>query len=358
MANLFDVEPPQWLQRIAQPADMLTASRVVGQGVGAAMKYAGDRTFDSSNFGEDNPAPSFRQDLGEARLNQIDPFWKLKVEQLKLKNTETAAQLASALSTAELRKRTIQDETEDSLRLSHIATGAAGDPDRLITDLSQFVPKSARGVQGAEQLRLAATQSTQRKSQGLQAQTYIKALSDISKTHPDLVSNEMWLTGDNPLPTPEQWTQLKSAQIIAQERGKAAVAEAAKTGNVTTQVSPTGAITTTVKPNTEMVELPINFTDLPNGDVMWTHGKSQGILKDQAKLVKLKALQSRMSSEQSIERQALVKDPTDATGIANEAKQAYVSLYRQAMDLVGSPEKTVEQKPASGVKVLKIERQQ
>jgi hypothetical protein len=113
MSDIFGgVEPPAWLSRIAQPADMSVASKVVGELVGGlgisaekAIKSARDKQEDgiATNWIKEMPA-NLHDSMFEARMNLQNPMWKQQVQQAQLNMAETQMRMQDQQSIIDTRK--------------------------------------------------------------------------------------------------------------------------------------------------------------------------------------------------------------------------------------------------------------
>lgn len=140
MSNIFSgTEVPQWLQNIARPADTDVAAKVIGTGLGGLFnaardaKYTQDRADAQEAVGQ--PAQETKtwlqeipQGLAEARLNLMDPLWKVKLAQqgAQIKQHQAAAQVA--LQHADLMAHNAQNETDDAPIFSDWVKSIAADP--------------------------------------------------------------------------------------------------------------------------------------------------------------------------------------------------------------------------------------
>jgi|SRR5215831_5038791 len=114
MSDIFGgVEPPQWLQRMAQPADMSVAGRVVGELVGGlglsaenALKEAKTKQAQGidTNWIKELPG-QIHQGLFEARMNMQNPMWKLGVQQAQLGMAKTQLDMQNTQSQIDVRKQ-------------------------------------------------------------------------------------------------------------------------------------------------------------------------------------------------------------------------------------------------------------
>ena len=87
MANIFGgVEPPAWLSRISQPADMSVTSKVIGELVGGlanatenAIESADKKQEQGVNTSWIKELPSqIKPSLVDARLSMNNPLWKIQ----------------------------------------------------------------------------------------------------------------------------------------------------------------------------------------------------------------------------------------------------------------------------------------
>lgn len=97
--SIFEVQPPAWLQRLAQPADMSKTAKDLGIMFGAgllALKQDPDKSGVNPDTGEKYSWLESRQGfnqktLTDARQNMDDPNWRLKTKALE---AQTVGRLA------------------------------------------------------------------------------------------------------------------------------------------------------------------------------------------------------------------------------------------------------------------------
>ena len=91
MSIFSGTEVPSWLERSTQPAD----SGAIGQVLG---------TVASGGWLAGSEGKSFSEGLAESRLNQADPMWRLKKEQMETQMLGQAARAESEWQSHFVRK--------------------------------------------------------------------------------------------------------------------------------------------------------------------------------------------------------------------------------------------------------------
>jgi hypothetical protein len=120
--NIFGgVEPPAWLSRLSQPADMSVASRVVGEMVGGlanasedAIKAATKKQEQGieTNWIKELPG-QIKPDLLQARLNILQPLWQIKAKEAQLNMAQTDMNIQDMHSQIEMRQQKMEAWTHD-----------------------------------------------------------------------------------------------------------------------------------------------------------------------------------------------------------------------------------------------------
>jgi hypothetical protein len=117
MANIYDVAPPSWLERITRPPD----PSKIGHDIGTVLAGGANALMGGE---------SFSQGVQDARMQQTDPFWRMRLEQMNL-NAQTRrlvqegalAKIKSAAQAAELRTKQVNAEQEDATLLANTVNG-------------------------------------------------------------------------------------------------------------------------------------------------------------------------------------------------------------------------------------------
>lgn len=127
MSDIFgNVEPPAWLQRISQPADMSITSKVVGELIGGladaseiAIQKATDKQSQGieSNWIKELPG-SFKEGMTTARLNMLNPLWKIQAQQAQLGLAAQKQAMDAQQSQLDMRKSQMAQWEEDAPKLS------------------------------------------------------------------------------------------------------------------------------------------------------------------------------------------------------------------------------------------------
>ncbi len=108
--DIFNVEPPRWLQAIAQPIDTKLAGRGIATLIGGALG-ASERQEQQGGAWFQN----FLGAAGEARMSMADPLWRLKANEIQLgmmKDVVGIATAETALKTHKLELANVAHDTE------------------------------------------------------------------------------------------------------------------------------------------------------------------------------------------------------------------------------------------------------
>jgi len=116
-SNIFDVQVPDWLQRITRPPD----PNKIGADIGLALAGGANALTQGKSYSEG---------FQEARMAEADPFFKLKMEQINL-NAQTKylvqagalARIQQAAQAAELKTKQVNAEQEDATLLANTVNG-------------------------------------------------------------------------------------------------------------------------------------------------------------------------------------------------------------------------------------------
>jgi len=250
MANIFDVEPPRWLQEIAKPIDTKQLGQVAGLMLAGASNAAGTNK-------------SFSQGFQEARLNLADPMWKVRLAQ-----DATRLQLDQVRAESALELMSLQRE-ENRLWMQDIPTikdfAAKPIEQQLSEPLTGLVSK--RGNQMAVQMNRNASQSAVAKSM-VQAKTdYDKRVAALIKLDPEAGVGLALPPNQYPrrinfasLELAEQHARMKAENIA----GEAEIAARQRGDKVKTTISSDGKVTTTFEQQDDIQAKP-EVLDLGGG---------------------------------------------------------------------------------------------
>lgn len=239
-SDIFNVEPPRWLQSIARPIDTKLTGQTIGMALGAGMNAIADDT-------------SYREGIATARLNAADPMWKAKWE---LAQDAEMIRKADWLAKAESYHWLAQQRKQDAVnRVSDVQGGvfniaqkiASGDE---LTPEEQSVAANVKSQDGVKAIERAVQLGTQRqavRNNSLSAKIAAKDASDfverLAKIDPTSRAAIRGMTpGANGTPSEKQWAALGMAEeSLAQSEKNAkdlAILEAQKRGDqVTTTVT-------------------------------------------------------------------------------------------------------------------------
>lgn len=151
-----DSIPMPWLGR---PGNTDIAGQTIGGVIGGALRAARPSVRQGRSYLETLPQ-GIEEGIGLAQ----DPQYTLKKAQVQAQIVNIGAQYQNTLLDTQLKTKLIGQQSADQQFLSRLTTDAGGDPDKLLTGLTQFVPQSPQGLQASTQLRLAASQSLARKT--------------------------------------------------------------------------------------------------------------------------------------------------------------------------------------------------
>lgn len=121
MADIFNVEPPRWLQAIAQPIDTKLTGRaiatVLGGALGASARQEEVITGPGGKPQERGGSwfQNFLGAMGEAKMSMADPLWRLKANELQLgmlKDMVGIATADTALKSHKLELANLAHDTE------------------------------------------------------------------------------------------------------------------------------------------------------------------------------------------------------------------------------------------------------
>lgn len=124
--DIFNVEPPRWLQAIAQPID----TKLTGQVLGAALAGATNASARQHEAQwQINPATGKQVYMGErggswfsnflgataeAKMNMADPFWRIKADQLKLKTATDILGMIETKADIDLKRESLAENAHDA----------------------------------------------------------------------------------------------------------------------------------------------------------------------------------------------------------------------------------------------------
>lgn len=121
MPNLWEVQPPNWLQDLTRPSEPGMAGKILGELVGgmaiAAQQAKGD-VEKAEARGEDATwtgawLRAIPRGIHENRLNLSDPMWRLKAQQAELGMAQTALGLQQTQQQIDLNKTKLRLNAED-----------------------------------------------------------------------------------------------------------------------------------------------------------------------------------------------------------------------------------------------------
>lgn len=227
MSIFSGVEPPAWLERIAQPIDTTLTGKVIGDLVGGLADATGiaiDKATQKQKQGintswiKELPG-SIKPGLAEARLNVQNPLWKMQAQQAQLNMAQQGLFLQNQQSLIEARKTKLQMQQHDQEVLpkwlqDHPTWESRQDaePPQLFTSEAQ---RMYRDVQ------LGDAQNIKHKSivEGIDA--YSKSVSELQKIDP--IAAAPFATKIGKVPTPEDQAALGAALDKAQAKRAEAI---------------------------------------------------------------------------------------------------------------------------------------
>lgn len=127
--DIFEVSPPQWLQRIARPPERGQLGGLLGTVLGAATRSAVDGT-------------DFRTSLQEAQMTQANPLWRL--QQMRYQNAalNQLARLSMAQQKLELDNQRIMTGVDNMHAQMELKAQAERDDNEDATAVAQWTPTS------------------------------------------------------------------------------------------------------------------------------------------------------------------------------------------------------------------------
>lgn len=124
MSGIFDVEPPRWLQAIAQPINTKLTGQVISQAIGGAIG-AGPRADENVQTGtspEGQPTygerggswfSNFLGAAAEAKMSMADPLWRLKANELQVNTLKDMVGIATADTALKMHRMTLANTAHD-----------------------------------------------------------------------------------------------------------------------------------------------------------------------------------------------------------------------------------------------------
>lgn len=236
MANIFDVEPPRWLQEIAKPID----TKATGQFLGLLLAGATNAARNDTGF-----ITGYQQ----AARQLGDPQWALKEQKMKLDILGEAAKTASALQMMDLQAAERAAWLQD---LPTIREYAAKPLEQQVKEpLSGMTSK--QGMQMAGQMNRAASSTAVAKSMSESKTSYDKRVADIIKADPEVGVGLALPPNQFPSPTNLKALEIAEERVRIRAENRAAEAElgaAARGDQPTTRIESGGKIVTTYRPAT------------------------------------------------------------------------------------------------------------
>ena len=220
-SDIFDVQPPAWLTNLARPADTGVMAKVLGEltaGAGIAAGQADKDVAEAKSKGEDlSWGRAWLQDIpkgiGEARLNLLDPLWKLKVSEQGL---HVQALQQNIKAKQQQMDATAQDQQVIPAWLAQHPTWES----RQSADWPSAV--TPQGSRMLNDLRLRDSQSVQQKVAVEGIKDFSTRISALAKDDPtaaaQISAQSVQYTSRGQMPPPEMTEALTIAEQSAAQR--------------------------------------------------------------------------------------------------------------------------------------------
>lgn len=241
-SDIFSVEPPRWLQAIAKPIDTSLTARGIALAL-ATPSLASERTEawaqDASKAGQPptkwQKAGHWFQDLpkamGEAQLNLMDPFWRIKAQKAQLDMMSTALGMARHKQILDMNRLKLTNEAKD---LDSIPAWLEEHPtpeSRLNATWPSGLTPAWRAT--LNQLRSTDTRSIQMRSALDNSHAYQRRLDSLAKEGPDgeeAASGLRAIPMPDTGPTPEMLMELSRQEQSVAQRKRATAAQGTALG--------------------------------------------------------------------------------------------------------------------------------
>lgn len=295
MANIFQVEPPRWLQEIARPIDAKATGQVLG------LLLAGATNASRNDV-------SFTEGFQQANKNLHDPNWALREKQAELAMIGQAAQTMSAWQMMDLRSQETAAWLKDLPAIREYSTLPI--EKQIETPLSGM--QSRQGNALAMQINRAAGASAVAKSMNESKSSYDKRVAEIVKADPEVGTG--LALNPTQFPSPTNWRALEVAEqrvgIRRENRKMEEEIQALERGDeTTTRVDEKGNVTKTFKPATSATAYEPKTKELSDGTTLVWNPKSgaYSLVKDKVEK------QLTATQLQAIAKQIEISDPASAS---------------------------------------------
>lgn len=225
MANPFDVAPPEWYSRIAQPSNALNAlGGLAGRYIGTAARAATDRG------GSQDPNNTFyhrfRSNLRDSYKQDADPMFRVKEMRMKTEMAQFALNVENFKTKNELIQRKSAQEAQaqnEILQLQAEAQRNGEGPNGVLNTIYRGNNPTVLGFWNTTQLAASRQLTSMRiNSDKTSVNSLIAKLSPTRRAKALSMPREEG-TG---LPTPETWAYIYSA--TAEEEADIKAKEVAK----------------------------------------------------------------------------------------------------------------------------------
>lgn len=230
MADIFGgTQPPAWLERLAQPADMSIASKVTGELVGGfanaaedAIKSADNKTRQGIETSWIKELPNFvKGDLAEARLNMQSPLWKMQAQQAQLNMAQQGIGIQNQLSLIESRAQNLRMQQHDQEVLPQWMRDHPTWESRQNAEAPVlFTPQAQKMFRD---IQLGDTANMKHKAQVAAVTSFGKQIDELNKLgEPGLAGQFASQLNAGQVPTPKMLQDMQTA--LGQARAKKAAA--------------------------------------------------------------------------------------------------------------------------------------
>ncbi|MES2367023.1 MAG: hypothetical protein V4563_14200 [Pseudomonadota bacterium] len=235
----FNVAPPEWLTRIAQPIDASKDGALLGTILGGATNAAiNSNKPEGGSFFNELPGG-----IAEARMNQQDPNWRIKNEAFRSQILSQQVSRMATLATMQTKNAETAAFARDLPSINAAATVLAKDPTADVA----FVPESAQGTRILMEMRRNASSSAVGKAMTEGRTHYDQRFAKVAAADPEVASGLDLPPGS--FPSQMNWQALSVAEqrvkIRADNAAKQAEIDALARGDVpSVTIGPKGVSTT------------------------------------------------------------------------------------------------------------------